>query len=48
MITAMNIIFLIALVLTMILTLKLIFSFHEKDEVVELSYPKRRRPRYFS
>ncbi len=48
MITAMNIIFLIALVLTWILTVKLIFSFHEKDEAVELSYHKRGRPRYFS
>jgi len=48
MITAMNIIFLIALVLTWMLTLKLISSFHEKDEGVELSYPKRGRPRYFS
>ncbi len=48
MITAMNLIFLIALVLTWILTLKLILSFHEKDEAVELSCPKRGRPRYFS
>ena len=46
MITAMSIIRLIALVLTLILTLKLILSFHEKDEVVELDYHKGGRRRY--
>ena len=46
MITAMSIIRLIALVLTLILTLRLILSFHEKDEVVELDYHNGGRKRY--
>lgn len=45
MIKAVSIICLIALVLTLGLILKLIFSFHDKDEALEIDFHKREKRR---